>query len=269
MGFSVLSWNVEHFGNKKTSAERQKRVVKHIKDQDPDIFGILEVEHANIRALMEKSFDDYDFFLTDGPQLQEILVGCRRGLFDQKLFVQKREYQEGNDKLRPGALLSVRQGTVWTNLLFLHTDSGDDAGAFGNRFDSFRKVWNLTKALARKAPNGDPRLLVLGDFNTMGLSYPRSLKAHERVKEAEEIAGLAELARKEGLVLLPKSHPATYWSATYGESDLDHVLATEDLAKTISGKVQVRGWVQETTTAARRLWTGDVSDHSSVCVEGA
>lgn len=262
MGFSVLSWNVEHFGGGETPA-RQNRVVKHIKDQDPDIFGILEVENADIRKLMETSFPDHDFFLTDGPQLQEILIGCRRGVFDQKLFVQKREYQEGNDKLRPGALLSVRQGAVWTNLLFLHVDSGSDAGAFGNRFDNFRKVWSLTKALARKSTNEEPRLLVLGDFNTMGLSFPGKKKADQRVAADAEIAGLAELAKKEGLVLLPKSHNATYWSATYGESNLDHVLATEDLAKTITGKVEVRGWVQESTDAAKKKWTTDVSDHSS------
>ncbi|MCU0695069.1 MAG: hypothetical protein MUC96_00920 [Myxococcaceae bacterium] len=156
MGFSLASWNVEHFGGR-VSDDRQKRVVRHLKSLDPDVFGILEVEHANIRKLMEQSFPDHDFFLTDGPQLQEILIGCRRVVFDQKLFVQKREYQEGNDALRPGALLSARQGTVWTNLLFLHTDSGADAGALGNRFDNFRKVWNLRRALGRKAPKGEPR----------------------------------------------------------------------------------------------------------------
>lgn len=262
MGFSVLSWNVEHFGGGETPA-RQNRVVKHLKDQDPDIFGILEVENADIRKLMETSFPDHDFFLTDGPQLQEILIGCRRGVFDQKLFVQKREYQEGNDKLRPGALLSVRQGTEWTNLLFLHADSGVDAGAFGNRFDNFRKVWSLAKAIARKAPNGHPRMLVLGDFNTMGLSYPGKKKSELRVAADLEVSGLAELAKKEGLVLLPKSHPATYWSATYGESNLDHVLATEDLAATVK-KVEVKGWVQEPTEAAKKKWTAEVSDHSSL-----
>lgn len=58
MGFSVLSSNPEHFGGGET-----------IKEQDPGIFGILEVENADIRKLMETSFPDYDFFLTDGPQL--------------------------------------------------------------------------------------------------------------------------------------------------------------------------------------------------------
>lgn len=215
MSISVVSWNVEHFGGS-VSADRQKRVVKHLKSLDPDIFGILEVENADIRKLMEQSFPDHDFFLTDGPQLQEILIGCRRGVFDQKLFVQKREYQEGNDALRPGALLSVRQGTEWTNLLFLHTDSGADAGAFGNRFDNFRKVWNLTRALGKKSAKGEPRLLVLGDFNTMGLSFPGRKKADQRVAATEELAALA-------------THAATYWSPTYGESNLDHVLASNDL----------------------------------------
>lgn len=263
MGFSVLSWNVEHFGGGETPA-RQNAVVKHLKDQDPDIFGIIEVENADIRKLMEKSFPNHDFFLTDGPQLQEILVGCRRGVFEQKLFVQKREYQEGNDKLRPGAMLSVRQGSVWTNILFLHTDSGVDAGAFGNRFDNFRKVWSLARALGRVADANDPRMLVLGDFNTMGLSFPGTKKADQRVAAAVEINGLKDLAAKEGLVLLEKSHQSTYWSATYGESNLDHVFASENLAKQITGKVEVRGWVQETSVAAKKKWTTDISDHSAL-----
>lgn len=265
MSISVVSWNVEHFGGS-VSADRQKRVVKHLKSLDPDIFGILEVENADIRKLMEQSFPDHDFFLTDGPQLQEILIGCRRGVFDQKLFVQKREYQEGNDALRPGALLSVRQGTEWTNLLFLHTDSGADAGAFGNRFDNFRKVWNLTRALGKKSAKGEPRLLVLGDFNTMGLSFPGRKKADQRVAATEEIAGLAALAKAEGLVLLPKSHAATYWSPTYGESNLDHVLASDDLAPAIKGQVEVHGWVQETTSAGKKTWTTEYSDHSALAV---
>jgi hypothetical protein len=43
--FSILSWNVEHF---KGGEERVKNVVKHIKDQNPDIFGIFEVEGADV-----------------------------------------------------------------------------------------------------------------------------------------------------------------------------------------------------------------------------
>lgn len=92
----------------------------------------------------------------------------------------------------------MRQRSIWTNLLFLHSDSGSDAGAFGNRFDNFRKVWSLARALAKKAPNGDPRLLVLGDFNAMGVSFPGKRKADARVQADDEFAGLAELAKKEG-----------------------------------------------------------------------
>lgn len=63
-------------------------------------------------------------------------------------------------------------------------------------------------------------------------------------------------------MLLPKSHAATYWSPTYGESNLDHVLATEDLAIPLTSSVQIRGWVQESTLAGRRNRTTEVSDHS-------
>lgn len=187
----MLSWNVDHFGGGQTPA-RQNAVAKHLKDQDPDIIGIIEVENADIRKLMEKSFPDHDLILTDGPQLQEILVGRRRGVFEQKLFVQMREYQERNDKLRPEPMLSVRQGTVWTNILFLAHRQRERRGPVRDRFDNIRKVWSLTRALACVADGNDPRMLVLGDFNTMGLSFSGRKKADQRVAAAVEINGLMD-----------------------------------------------------------------------------
>jgi hypothetical protein len=82
--FSVLSWNVEHF---KGGANRVKNVVEHIKGQNPDIFGLFEVEGANVLDLMENHFPDYDFNITDGPQTMETIVAHRQGKFDQIAFV--------------------------------------------------------------------------------------------------------------------------------------------------------------------------------------
>ena len=126
MKFSVLSWNIEHF---KGGVVRLKRVAVHIKRHKPDVFALLEIENVNVRTLMEQEFPGYDFALTDGPQVQEILVGWRRTAFEQAVFSQKREFDVGNDRLRPGALLSVKHSGIWYNLLFLHTDSGTDAPA--------------------------------------------------------------------------------------------------------------------------------------------
>jgi hypothetical protein len=87
MGFSMLSWNVEHF----KGGARTKDVVAHVKNHDPDVFGLLEMEGTNVLAVMQGEFPGYDFALTDGPQVQEILVGIRRGKFDQVGVSQKRE----------------------------------------------------------------------------------------------------------------------------------------------------------------------------------
>src|SRR5574343_1937813 len=86
MKFSVLSWNIEHF---KGGAARLKKVASHIKKQKPDVFALLEIENVNVRALMEQAFAGYDFALTDGPQVQEILVGWRRTAFGQAVVSQK------------------------------------------------------------------------------------------------------------------------------------------------------------------------------------
>lgn len=128
MGFSVLSWNVEHF---KGGDVRTRKVADHIKSQNPDVFGLFEIEGANVQQLMQQHFPGYDFGITDGPETMEILVGWRRGYFNQAIFTQKREFNAGNPSLRPGALLSLRKGNTYFNVLFLHTDSGTDAAAFG------------------------------------------------------------------------------------------------------------------------------------------
>ena len=47
--------------------------------------------------------------------------------------------------------MSLRNGTVYYNLLYLHTDSGPDAAAFGNRFEMFDRVWARARALGEGA----------------------------------------------------------------------------------------------------------------------
>src|SRR5215217_9736933 len=104
--FSVISWNVEHFREKDG---RTKKIAEFMKPFKPDIFSIYETEDVAIMQLMQVHFPDYDYFVTDGPEVQEILIGCKRGVFDQKIFTQKREFKANNPALRPGALLSVQK----------------------------------------------------------------------------------------------------------------------------------------------------------------
>jgi endonuclease/exonuclease/phosphatase family protein len=75
MAFSVLSWNIEHF---KGGAARLARAAAHIRQQDPDVLGLLEIEGADVKSLIEGNFPGYDFAITDGPEVQEILIGWRR-----------------------------------------------------------------------------------------------------------------------------------------------------------------------------------------------
>jgi endonuclease/exonuclease/phosphatase family metal-dependent hydrolase len=269
MKFSVLSWNIEHF---KASAARLKKVATHIRKQSPDIFCLLEVESMDVRTLMEKEFAGYDFALTDGPQVQEILVGWRRAKFDQAIFSQKREFDVGNSRLRPGALLSVRQAGVWYNLLFLHTDSGTDAPAFGNRAEMFDKTWSLKSALDKNLGGaGASRLIVMGDLNTMGLMFPRPAKKFVRVDAPTEIAALGEAAAAAGMALLKKDRPAT-WKGSAGESDLDHAMASASLAFTRFGsavdapQVKVKGW-PDLSGAEQTRFLADMSDHASMYLE--
>ncbi|NIR98007.1 MAG: hypothetical protein GWO39_07910, partial [Gammaproteobacteria bacterium] len=98
---------------------------------------------------MVQHFPAYDFAITKGRQAQEILVGWRRGFFEQTAFLQKREFRLYNPYLRPGAQLVVRHGGQPYYLLFLHTDSGTEARDFGNRYEMFEKVWKLNAAVRR------------------------------------------------------------------------------------------------------------------------
>ncbi len=271
--FSFLSWNVEHF---KGGADRLKRVAAHIKPQNPDIFGLLEVENADVLALMRDHFPDYDFAVTDGPEVQEILLGWRRGKFEQAVFTQKREFKAYNPALRPGALLSVRLQGAYYNLLYLHTDSGPDAPAFGNRAEMFAKIGKMKAAIDGIAGGpGKGNLIVLGDLNTMGLLYPGTVKKDRRVSGEEEVAALGAFAEMMNMKPLAKEFDATWHGSGNKTSALDHVLASQPLNFTELGKrdgkpfqVRVRGWNQ-LTGPARDKFLAEISDHSSLFAQVA
>jgi hypothetical protein len=274
MAFTFALWNVEHF---KANPGRMKIVADELKAAHPsgkelDVFGILEIEALNIVELITEHFPNYDFHLTDGPQVQEILIGVKRGVFSQKVFTQKREFKAGNDFLRPGHLVALREITndKWTQLLYLHTDSGVDASAFGNRFEMFDRVAKMRKALAKQAQDKD-RLIVLGDLNTMGLNYPK--RNSVVVKGSEEIA---ELANFTGLKLATKDVEATWKDINrrIKDSNLDHVLHSPSLALAnigtgrvdtlLSGEpvnIHTAGW-PEKSGAERDDFVRNISDHA-------
>lgn len=262
--FSVISWNVEHFREKDG---RTTRIAGFMKPLRPDIFAIYETEDVSIMQLMQTHFPDYDYFITDGPELQEILVGCRRGVFDQKVFTQKREFKVNNPALRPGALLSVQKKGKWYNLLFLHTDSGTDASAFGNRFEMLTKIQKMSEAITRGMP--DSGIIITGDLNTMGMSFPTDTKSNRRVNAQDEVSGMGRLLGKMTITLAPKEFDATWISNGLTlTSDLDHVwhnanVTLRKLGKRSDGNeffVRVSGW-QQLSGQQQREFLDKVSDH--------
>ena len=281
---SVLSWNIREFGKKsttKTPAQiraRVGRVANHIRDQDPDVFGLLEVENIDILSLIEGEFPDYNFSLTDGPKNnKEILVGHRQGRFDQIAFSQKRQFDLHNPYLRPGALFSGRLATQWYNILFLHTDSGTEARDFGNRYEMFDKVWGLRKSLDKKDQDQRENFVVMGDLNTMGLKYPRQIKRHNLVVQAGEVEALDEFARANQMVVQPKSHDETYKKPGRSlRGNLDHAITSDhlrlvDLGTRSDGTaytVEVIGW-NDLSKTKREKFLNEMSDHSSLYLEVA
>lgn len=120
--FSVASWNVEHFRNKGLS--KADRIV-FMADQKPDVLAIYEVEGSEVWRELLNALPRYSFFITEGGNTQEILVGI--GPEVTGFLTQKVEFQSGNLFMRPGAFLTVRAHGVEYSLLFLHVASWPEA----------------------------------------------------------------------------------------------------------------------------------------------
>jgi endonuclease/exonuclease/phosphatase family metal-dependent hydrolase len=272
MRFSALSWNVERFN---ATPQRSKRVADHIRKRQPDVFAILEVtEKDAIRNMVRDRFAAYDFGFTDSKRTLDILVGFKRGKFDQAFYTQRREFRAGSLDMRPGALATVRLGNTMHHVLFLHTDRGTGKADYANRQAMFRKIWSLKKALDG-IDGSKTRLIVMGDLNTMGR---RKAAGVSGVTAEKEIAQLDADAAAAGLVMLPKTADDTWRGSASSTraSNLDHVLATKNLdfrvlGQTSSGgsaKVIVDGWNQLTNSPAKlKDFIENISDHSALFVE--
>ncbi len=233
----ILSWNVEHF-----KANKQEQIAKIIKDYNPDVFGIYEVEAASIYEFMKTHFPKYTIFITKGQQLQEILIACKNK-FDSIMITQKDEFKSGNKSLRPGAFLTFNHphNDQQYNFLFLHTDSGTTAVDFGNRTEMFRHAYNLKRKIDYTY-DIKSNFIMLGDLNTMGMKYPRPYVADNIVTTLDELKYLDFHAnRSSGSKRHKKLKPflrrltkpaGTYFSHTYGISDLDHIVASDHLTFT-------------------------------------
>ena len=265
--FSVASWNVRHFnGGDATNAER----VAFLAAQEPDVVGIYEVEGKEVWRELMAGMPGYSFFITEGRNTQEILLGIGPGV--TAFLTQKIEFQAENAFMRPGALLTVRVDDHYYALLFLHVASMTGARGFGLRADMTQRAFEFKETLA-DAIGEEPNYVFLGDLNTMGMDYQYGSEGpghplKVKVQEAQEVAGLAYQASKVGMRVLAKSADETYGSPGGLRSNLDHVVVTDHLEfKSFAGsEVDVRGWPQ-LPEDEQKAWIETFSDHALLYFE--
>jgi hypothetical protein len=260
--FSLVTWNIEHF---KLDTTLKDKVVAHLKSMNPDVFAILEVEGADVWRYMFNEFPEHNFFITEGPQTQEILVGVQ---YQFKCFLTQRdEFKAGKTHLRPGPFVTLQIGSDYYTLLFLHLKSSTDPEGFGLRDNMLDHAFSLKKALDDVAGGtGKANFIVMGDFNSMGMEYPYD----SDISSSVELKRLANRAKYRKMSILPKDHDATWTNGNGKYSDLDHVLASDHINfKNWNGKrVKVRGWNEFSEGSAKfNEFVNRISDHCALYCE--
>lgn len=283
MALKILSWNIEHFdgigGQATRGADRDaviaarrgrlERIIGLLRQEDPDVFGLSEVEGREVHGRLTREMPGYVFNVTEGRQSQEILIGVRHGL--TAFFTQRNEFKRSNPYLRPGALLTLtlnRDEDV--PILFTHLKSGPNPEGFGLRDAMFEKIFNLRNSLnraVRGAGRGAANFIVLGDMNTMGMDYDGTRNDIERTREVEVVT--RRFGRR-GMTRLSKTHGATFSNGSGSrlpDSDLDHVFAADHLVDRFQEignghRVRVAGWAELPAGSRRDDWIRDFSDHA-------
>jgi endonuclease/exonuclease/phosphatase family metal-dependent hydrolase len=272
--FSVASWNVEHFKDDPTG-QRIARVVDFVKAQDPDVFGVYEVEGATIFDTLVTKMPNYTFQITEGVQTQEILVGVKKTV--TAFITQKTEFRSGTTHMRPGQLVTVTKAGQHYALLFLHLSSGADPRGMGLRDDMLERAFDFRKVLdASEGGAGKAKYIFLGDLNTMGLEYP----FNKDIEAAIELQKWDKYGTKPKIQMrrLVKTHDFSWFNGSTSSlpmSNLDHVFASTNLSfrkfvrpsDGLDAHVAVRGWVDEPTVAKKDAWISKFSDHSLLFFE--
>jgi hypothetical protein len=264
--FSLASWNVEHFKN---APNRVGDVVELLAQLNPDVFALYEVEGKEVFGELVTKMPGYQFHITEGTQVQEILIGVRSGL--TAFFTQKIEFKSGNSAMRPGALLTVSVAGQSYPILFLHLSSGPDPRGWGLRDDMLERALDFRRVLQKTATDPDTPVnyIFLGDLNTMGMEY--FFKAHNILADVE-LKKIEAIAKKRKMRTLTKNKPHT-WSngstSRFKPSNLDHVVAADHLKfKPFTGAdVRVLGWPDEPTPTAQDMWIKRFSDHAILFFE--
>ena len=269
--FSVLSWNVEHFGAMDKSKKKPKKpiepIIQKIAEQNADVIGIYEVVGSQIYHAITDAMPNYHFHITEGPQSQEILIGVKKNF--SSFFTQKVEFKSGNSLLRPGALLSLKIDGISYSMLFLHLKSLTTPRGFGLRDDMVERAIKFRKVLTKASGSHDKsNFIFLGDLNTMGMNLTYQSKD---ISAFEELSRLGKRVARVQMRVLDKSGP-TFWPGTnssYDPGNLDHVVAANHLQfKSFGGNpIDLRGWPQEMSDAKRDEWAKNFSDHAILYFE--
>lgn len=266
--FSIASWNVEHF---KGDSSRVVRVINFLKAQSPDVLALYEVEGSEVFSKVTSKFPGYTFQITEGTETQEILVGFKSTL--SVFLTQKLEFKSGTTHMRPGLLATITLNGIYYSILFLHLASSPEPRGFGLRDDMATRAIKFKKVLD-KAVGGKANYMFLGDLNTMGLNYPyhNDIAVNDELKRWDNRA-----SQYYDMIRLSKTFNVS-WSngstSSYPDSNLDHVYASKQMEFKLfnpvngqQGFVDVRGWVNKTTTASKDKWIKDYSDHSLLYLE--
>ncbi len=264
--FSVASWNCEHW---KDEDPRNEARVEFLAAQKADVIALYEVEGREVWQSVMDGLPGYSFFITEGQNTQEILVGI--GPDTTAFLTQRVEFQSRDAFMRPGAFLSVRAGGVNYSMLFLHLASMPDARGFGLRTDMIERAFKLKEYLDGIS-NAKANFMFMGDLNVMGLDYVYGKEGgsllHSRVSAEQELAAVGYKGGKVGMRILSKTADFTWHGDGKMRSNLDHVLASDHLQfEQIDGKdVQVRGW-PELPENEQEKWVEEYSDHALLYFE--
>lgn len=272
---SIISWNIEHFNghggtdrsNTQARLDRVERVCETLKQENPDVFALSEVEGKIVHSKITRILPNYVFNITEGKQSQEILVGVKHGI--TSFFTQRNEFKRSNPYLRPGALLTVTLNGEDIPILFTHLKSMPSPEGFGLRDSMFDKAFGLKRALdkaARRNGSVASNFIILGDMNTMGMNYEGKEKD---ITGELEIKSVAKRFARRKMTHLKKSHPFTFSNgsnSSYLPADLDHVFVAQHLNfKSFgSAKVEVGGWAKFSSVADQDQWINDFSDHAPI-----
>lgn len=262
--FSVLSWNIEHFKLKKRDTEK---ILAHIDSYDPDVMAIYEVTGKDVYSHMMSHFPNHSFFITEGPQSQEILVGTRNTL--HAFTTQRTEFKRSNTYLRPGTLSTFQIDGKEYSLLFLHTKSMTSPVGFGIRDDQLKHAFDLKKKLDKASSSKKANFVIMGDLNTMGMIYPFK----KSIKFDIELKRLAKSADNRDMKFLDKDFEFTWTNGKKMFGDLDHVIASKDMKfKKFDSKyeVEVSGWAEllpDHNNEKFKYFVSKVSDHNSLYFE--